>query len=155
TNRGNAFPIADGPKANKLDERVIAQEEPGAFSGDGTLVAYSTNRVRGNRYNIQVAVVYNPLTGAKVAELPDDSGGRVALSPDGKTWRGPARDALMFWDVFAGELLARHKGPPADRAYPVVSFAEVIRYSPDGKYVVTGNSDSTALVWRVPEQPKK
>ena len=75
-------------------------------SGDGTLIAYATNRERGNRYNIQVAVVYDPLTGAKVAELPDDSGGRLALSPD-------------------------------------------------GRYVVTGNSDSTALVWRVAERPKK
>jgi WD40 repeat protein len=156
TTGGNAFPTAQGPQGNTLGERVLGPGyEAGAFSGDGTLIAYWTNEERGNRFNIKVAVVYNPITGRKVAQLPDDSGGRLALSPDGKILVSANGDDLCFWDVFAGERIARYKGPAADRAYHVVSFAEVIWFSPDGTYVVTGNSDSTALVWRVPERPKK
>lgn len=154
TTCGNAFPTGDGPKGNTLGDRVLGPGfEPGAFSGDGTLIAYSVVKSQGNRQTYR-AQVYDPVTGRKITELSDGSGGRVALSPDGKMLAAAGLEDLTFWDVFSSELLARFKSPPADRGPAVISFANAIRFSPDGTFVVTAHADTTALVWLVPRRAK-
>ncbi len=48
---------------------------------------------------------------------------------------------LRIWDVASGKPLRRFKDAPGG--------AEVIAYLPDGRSIVTGSQDGTALVWDV------
>jgi WD40 repeat protein len=150
TTCGNVFPVVGGPEKNRLAERELGiGYDPGAFSGDGKRIAYwyiegddAEGRPR--------AAVYDVATGKRLWELPIGSGGMIALDATGDTLAAAGRDDLTIWDVPTGKLLARYKYAGGDREYHVSSFAAAIRFTPDGSHVVTGNTDTTAIVWRVP-----
>jgi WD40 repeat protein len=79
----------------------------------------------------------------------------VAFSPDGRVlatinnggWRGvpPVREedvtTIRFWDVATGKALREFTG----HLGPIATLA----FSPDGKHLVTGSHDTTALLWDV------
>jgi WD40 repeat protein len=93
------------------------------------------------------------VTGKQLASLrlPNTSGSRVALSPDGRILaRGPrsfiglpgsADRAIVLFDLRSGVELQRFELPDNGIASLV--------FSPDGQKLVTGNCRGTALVWDV------
>jgi WD40 repeat protein len=77
---------------------------------------------------------------------------QLAFSPDGRVLLGsfsgwPGGDpALQLWDVGTGVSLGRVPGH--------ISEVESLQYSRDGKFVITGSEDSTALIWDVRSFPR-
>lgn len=70
----------------------------------------------------------------------------IALSPDGTLLAsgGPAQDhTVRLWDVATGKERARLAGHS--------SGVSSLAFSPDGKRLVSGSEDSTALVWDLAE----
>lgn len=75
---------------------------------------------------------------------------RLAFSPDGQTlatvngltWNGVKPDnVIRFWDVMTGEATGEVAGHP--------DGVTLLRYSPDGKVLISGGDDSTLLSWDV------
>ena len=67
----------------------------------------------------------------------------IAFTPDGKRLLASGfHGLLVLWDVDTGAVLDRTRGPDA------LSLA----IAPDGRRAVTGYSDKTARVWRLPER---
>jgi hypothetical protein len=62
--------------------------------------------------------------------------------------------ALTFHDLAAGKPFAERKAPEPETDGPGYAFIRAVRHFPDGKRLVTGESDTTALVWEVPARPK-
>jgi WD40 repeat protein len=97
--------------------------------------------------------------GRQLARLGEHDGWpwTVAFSPDGRRvlsggsgrvedWYGhkPGADnSLRLWDVNSRSLISQFKGHQA----AVLSVA----YSRDGRYAVSGSSDSTVRLWRLPD----
>jgi RNA polymerase sigma factor (sigma-70 family) len=65
----------------------------------------------------------------------------LAYAPDGKVLAGTQERQVCFWDVRTGEKLRSRQGHSLD----VVTAA----FAPDGRTLVSGSKDSTALVWDV------
>jgi RNA polymerase sigma factor (sigma-70 family) len=152
---GNVFLTPDGPAKDRLPPRTLGPGfDAGAFSGDGTRIAFThlTPDDAGNRMQ---AVVYDPVTGTKLCDLPPGSGGRVALSPNGEVLAAAGLTDLTFWSVTTGKRIARYKSPPPEKGITVYSFARAIRFTPDGTKLLTGHADATALVWAVPAGPAR
>jgi WD domain, G-beta repeat len=104
-----------------------------AFTADGRFVA-----VGGERLSVcEVA------TGREVGSFPYSSVSALALSPDGRTVTFcNSGTTIHFGRVETGkeaEPLASHRGGISELAF-----------SPDGRRLVSGSSDGTALVWAVP-----
>ena len=99
--------------------------------------------------------IYDTVLGTRLREFPAGSGGRVALNADGTVLAAAGRFDLTFWDANTGKRLARYESPPAEKAVQVTSFADVMRFTPDGTKLITGHADTTALVWSVPPLPAK
>ncbi|QJW99742.1 WD40 repeat domain-containing protein [Frigoriglobus tundricola] len=154
---GDVFPTALGPTKGLLPPRTLGPGfDAGAFSGDGGRIAFTFIDTDDPPGTMRGAV-YSTATGVKLTDLPAGSGGRVALNADGSVLAAAGRTELTFWDANTGKLLARYKAPaidPRDTVYSL-SFAEVIRFTPDGTKLMTGHADTTALVWPAPPRPAK
>jgi WD40 repeat protein len=65
----------------------------------------------------------------------------LAVSPDGKWLAAPDGLAIRIWDVASGkevDTLSGHTGA-------ILSLA----FAPDGRTVISGSEDTTALIWDV------
>jgi RNA polymerase sigma factor (sigma-70 family) len=78
---------------------------------------------------------------AVIRSGPDRPVSVLAYSPDGKVLAGAKDRRVYFWDVRTGKELETRQG----HSLEVVSAA----FSPDGRTLVSGSKDSTALVWDV------
>ena len=90
--------------------------------------------------------LYDPaqITASKprlVRKVSDDSGARLAWSPDGSllAWTSPPA-LVKLWDVAAGRVAATLKGHTSD--------VEGLGFSPDGTWLATGSGDGLRL-WGV------
>jgi WD40 repeat protein len=72
-------------------------------------------------------------------------GGRILATADGgyqKRGRDEAARTIRFWDVATGKELGRFSGYSGD--------VTALAFTPDGKRLVAGLSNGTALVWETP-----
>jgi hypothetical protein len=76
-------------------------------------------------------------------------------APDCRTLATAAGDALEFFDVETGKSLGRYRLPLGDWKHSRYPFTDSIRFTPDGKKLISGHLDTTALVWAVPARPGK
>jgi WD40 repeat protein len=144
------LPLRSRPNSNGRNLVFTA-----AWSGDGRLVAWpQTWAIRGERrwfYSHSAVHVRDRSTGQPVRTFAEVLAFQVALSRDGRLHVTVPRytqaepdtpPGLAVWDVLTGERRAVYAG----HVGPVTCVA----VSPDGKYVVTGGSGHTLLVWEVP-----
>jgi WD40 repeat protein len=68
--------------------------------------------------------------------------GGLAFSPDGRLLALGEMSGVSLWDPATGELLGRASGH--------WGAVQALRFSPDGKSLVSGSDDTTALIWDVP-----
>jgi hypothetical protein len=111
------------------------------FSPDGkTLVLVGPDR--------ETVQFWEVATGRKRLELPHTTILlAMTFSPDGNRFLtgglgGPSgrfRGSVRVWDPYTGRLLGEHQGHRG----PVRALA----FTPDGRYLVTGSWDTTALIW--------
>jgi WD40 repeat protein len=82
----------------------------------------------------------------------------LAMSPDGYTFvSAGTSDAISLWNLHTGELLNTVSNPGSmkgnlDSIWEMkerVNFVSSLAMSPDGKYLVSGNSDSTIHIWEI------
>jgi hypothetical protein len=72
--------------------------------------------------------------------------GALAVSPDGRFVAAPYQQvALRLWDVVTGA--------PAQELRAHRDVVRCLTFAPDGKAIVTGSLDTTALVWDVRARP--
>jgi hypothetical protein len=121
------------------------QTWPLEFSPDGRFLASNnSNWEHANKDdpNRQTLRLWETATAAEVLSLPAADFNRTAFSRDGRllAFAAPARE-IVVWDLARG--IERHRFKGFD--------AEVIdlRFSPDGRRLISGLGDSTLLVWKV------
>lgn len=90
----------------------------------------------------QPAANLNPVINARMARIAMQTSGaaRLALSPDGRTLAVTGNDqAIRLFDLRSGRELGKFQGHNGQ----VMSLA----FAPDGKTLISGSADTTALVW--------
>ncbi|HYV37009.1 MAG TPA: WD40 repeat domain-containing protein, partial [Gemmataceae bacterium] len=75
----------------------------------------------------------------EAADWPSRSS--VVLSPDAKTIAWPSQDGVVLWEMATGQVRGRFKGHRGK--------VHALAFSPNGRMLVSGGSDLTALVWDV------
>jgi RNA polymerase sigma factor (sigma-70 family) len=110
---------------------------PAAVSADGQLIAWGGP----NGY----FVVRHLLTGQVICRLEKQTGDALtlALSPDGSilAWSGKKDYAIHLVDIVSGKELLRLAGHP--------KRLRTLAFSDNGRRLVSGSEDTTALVWDV------
>jgi WD40 repeat protein len=150
---GSLFPVAVGPQTNMLaSAKVRSTGMLQEFSWDSRLVAVTA--IAPSREDPSArAVVLEVATGSKVFETTVRWVTHFAFHPNGRSLAGAVPDGLVFWDLTTGKEYARRKAHYVNLNEPQ-PFASVVRYFPDGKKLVTGHIDTTALVWESPVRPE-
>ena len=87
--------------------------------------------------------LYDLDTGRELRRLDDAPVvGGFAFAPDGRLLAIGERSGFSLWNVATGEMLCRVGGHEG--------VVNAVTFSPDGKALVSGATDTTALVWDVP-----
>jgi RNA polymerase sigma factor (sigma-70 family) len=111
-----------------------------AISPDGKILAAGEHTGRAGKYCI---VLWNPVTGKKLREIPVDDEGvnAMAFAPDGTmiASTGMSNNTLDFWDVESGDKLLD---------LPCGPFA-VVAFSPDGKTIAVGSRKEGIFLWEI------
>lgn len=115
-----------------------------AYSPDGKKVA---------GINDKTIVIWDAKTGEELLTLSGnyDRPFPIVFSPDGNHLAsGSANGELFIWDMADGKVSLILQGPtngspPLEsvQGYAILSIA----YSPDGKYLVSGDSDGFGIIW--------
>jgi RNA polymerase sigma factor (sigma-70 family) len=114
----------------------------GRFSDDGRLVAVPREPRGPGGADRASLVVFDVEARARLAELPTGQVLRLAFSPDGRLVAGGGREEVVLWEVLTGKPARRL---PARHGATIRPGA--IAFTPDGRRLVNGQDDCTALVW--------
>lgn len=126
-------------------DKLLAGSWPVAFSPDGKLLVTMGVYVNpGDKSTSSYLQLWDTRTGQRIAESNpgQEVGGRVSFSPDGRYLIVGAEDKTQVWDVEVkgitspAHVLQGQRGEVTD-----------IRFSPDGRRLVTASTNNTAWVW--------
>ncbi len=152
---GGVFAVG-GPKKNLLAEAKLRgfSMVPGQFSDDGNWYIQTRMAQAEGGFNHSVVVV-STLTWGVSCTIPMKANGKVGLSPDGQTLAVAVGEKLEFYDTATARSLGSYRVPvdPWEKAHH--SHVNGLRFTPDGRKLITGHIDTTALVWPVPPRPAK
>jgi WD40 repeat protein len=135
--------VATGAEIAKFAIQAQLSGDARAFSADGVLVASSG-------YD-GVARIWDSATGRRVLDIPtpENMPHFPVFSPDrrylalcGAAYRYPYHDqlAIELWELASGRLVQKYAMPPR-------TGASSVAFARDGRTLVTGMADTTALLW--------
>jgi WD40 repeat protein len=135
------YNVATGKEAHRVEAHkgpVISV----VLSPDGKLMA-STSHDGVLRLADAATAGKSRVLAKRLAESEYQGASRLAFSPNGQwlAWAGERPEIVQLYDVESGKKGQQFKG----HASPIESIA----FSPDGKTLVTGGSDSTVRLWEV------
>src|SRR5262249_36036994 len=87
-------------------------------------------------------VVFDLETKVRHAELPTGQVIHHAFTPDGRHVVVIGRDEIVLWDLASGKPARRYRSGHVNRQNAVA-----VAFMPDGRRMITGHDDCTALVW--------
>jgi hypothetical protein len=87
-------------------------------------------------------VVFDLEIKARVAELPTGQVIHYAFTPDGKQVVVIGRDETVLWDLASGKPSRRYRSGHTNHLRAVA-----VAFTPNGRRLITGHDDCTALVW--------
>jgi RNA polymerase sigma factor (sigma-70 family) len=115
------------------------------FSPDSRFVAHVRPvRERGRSGPARSSVAVLDLATGTRAEVPTGHALRLAFSPDGRILAALGREEVGLWEWATGRRLLRFAVPYRNTVRP-----EAMAFSPDGRRLVTGEDNGTALIWDV------
>jgi hypothetical protein len=104
----------------------------------------------GQRAEPRPVSVYEAASGRRAWVCPDAGyGGQLAFAPDCRTLAVAGPDAITFWDLATSKPVQRIAATVRCNGSYGPSFASGMAFSPDGRRLITGHIDTTALVWEV------
>src|SRR5207245_1578355 len=111
------------------------QAGPLTFSPDGRLLVANHHDEQGSTLR-----VWETASATEVLEFRATHNQRVAFSSDGRllALSAPGQE-IVVWDLCRGREARRFKGYDAEVTW--------LAFSPDGRRLVSGQDDSTMLVW--------
>jgi WD40 repeat protein len=115
-----------------------------AISPDGRLLAvcrYDRKKYADSGIQVYELEVYERSTGRPIWNQRAAAWGRVAFSPDGRTLLAPSGSDVLLLDALSGAT--------RDRLTGHTSSVTCLALARDGRTLLTGSSDHTALVWDV------
>jgi WD40 repeat protein len=126
------------------------QTWPFAFSPDSRLLAgYNYNfkrRKKGDPKSTAASVVvWEVATASEVLSLPFEGQPRGAFSSDGRLVAIADERSILIWDLAQG--VARRRFQDFDGEVTWLAF------TPDGRRLISGHTDTTLLVWEIPAPP--
>jgi WD40 repeat protein len=120
----------------KLQRRLLGADEQQvwsvAFSPDGKLLAGGTTGGSVRLFDVRTGEVRRELCGG-------DQLRGLAISPDGRTLAAAIRKEVKLWVVGTGELKRTLRGHG--------NWVGSIAFTPDGKGLVSGDSDGVVRLW--------
>ena len=116
-----------------------------AYSPDGKMVAGSSDRA---------VIVWDAQNGDQLFTLSGhtDVVFRIAFSPTGtRLASGSFNGEIIVWDVASGKELFKVQGPtasssPSGRDQGIYEILSLV-YSPNGKHLLSGDTDGFAIIW--------
>jgi WD40 repeat protein len=113
-----------------------------AFSRDGKFVLAGSQQGTARIWNAETGVETQRFEGPMV----DD----VKFSPDGRFVLIVAGGDTKLWDVESGNEIHRYGGVMLDKNEEVLSYGHCASFSPDGKFVLTGDDEASPASGTLP-----
>jgi RNA polymerase sigma factor (sigma-70 family) len=144
---GKVFDSSTGKELVALEVSGTRAIPPIAFSADGSLIiggmAKETEKNGQKWYSFSGIRVWETASGKPVAGFPITSLiSQVGFLPNHRFAFMRNDEGITFWDLLTGKKI--HQQSMLD------TYASCVAFSPDGKRMATGHSDSTILIWDIP-----
>jgi RNA polymerase sigma factor (sigma-70 family) len=152
--KGALFDAATGKELVRLQGVDSSLDAPYTFSLDSALVGgggrhtFPNDRRFGNGLS-----VWEAITGKKIAHLQSPWWvAQIAFHPGGRFVAGNDSEGIRIWDLSTGKVVATVSPPDKVRSRLTNSdpgtLSSCLTFSPDGRFLVTGQPDGTILLWR-------